>query len=123
MHGLDLRMEVKTCNPWAWPCMHGCSNAWTCPTCLAITSTVSLKFVHRVILDLARNSSMRRIPMLYPLHSLKQHPLSPSYNRALQAFTYICSSCLLTSSMSSKSVINCRMIEPYINVKISAFCG
>ena len=32
------------------------------------------------------------------------------------------SSCLLTSSMSSRSVISCLTIEPYVMVKISAFC-
>ena len=33
------------------------------------------------------------------------------------------SSCLLTRSMSSRSVMSCRTIEPYVRVKISAFCG
>lgn len=37
--------------------------------------------------------------------------------------TYILSSSLLTSSMSSLSMISCLTMLPYVKVKISAFCG
>ena len=36
---------------------------------LAILSAVSLKSMHFPVFDLARNSSMSLIPMLYPLHN------------------------------------------------------
>ena len=36
--------------------------------------------------------------------------------------THMVSSCLLTSLMSSKSVMSCLTMDPYVSVKISAFC-
>lgn len=43
-------------------------------TCFATISIASLKLLHRVTLALARNSSTRRIPMLYPLQAADQVP-------------------------------------------------
>lgn len=37
--------------------------------------------------------------------------------------TYIWSSCLLTSSTSSRSVSSCRTMAPYVSVNSSAFCN
>ena len=120
---------------------------------LAVFSMASLKPRHLVVLDLARNSSINRVPMLYPLHD-RPHVSNKCSSESCNTLCYSSpchhaqswleysasgeqqtvsglrtrrkshmeSSCLLTSSGSSRSERSCRTSDPYVRVKISAFC-
>ncbi len=52
--------------------------------------------------------------------------MQAALSRQLVAYCHsphICSNCLLTSSMSSKSDMSWRTMEPYVSVNTSAFCA